>query len=161
MMNIAELKNTLATLDKRDQIMLGVLVVALVLYLLIGQIWLGVMDERDSLKNRVEANSKLISWMIPTVAAIQSANGGGGAKGASNMSLSQLAQQAAKKSNLKMSRFQPKGREGQVWLDKVPFEDVLSFLSTLEQQYSLSILNVSINSANNPGVVNARIKFMK
>lgn len=159
-MNIAEIKAQIAALDKRDQVMLGVLVIALVLYILIGQIWLGFMDEREKLNTRVEANDKLISWMMPAVASIKGSSGGS-SKGAANLSLSQLAQQAAKKSNLKMSRFQPKGREGQVWLDKVPFEDVLTFMSTLEQQYGVSVLNVAINSANSPGVVNARVKFMK
>ena len=159
-MSIQEIKAQIAALDKRDQVMLGVLATALVLYLLIGKLWLGVMDERDALAKRVEANDKLISWMTPVVSSIKGSSGGGN-RSSVNLSLSQLAQQASKKSKLKMSRFQPKGNEGQVWLDKVPFEDVLSFMSTLEQQYGVSVLNVAINSVNAPGVVNARVKFMK
>ena len=159
-MNISEIKETIAALDKRDQIMLGVLVIALVLYVLVGQIWLGLKDDRDLLAQRVAANDKLITWMEPAVATINNFKGTGN-RSSKNLSLSQLAQQAAKSSNLTMSRFQPKGNEAQVWLDKVPFEDVLSFLSTLEQQYSVNMQSVAINTANTPGVVNARVKFIK
>ncbi|MCK5880611.1 MAG: type II secretion system protein M [Sinobacterium sp.] len=158
-MTMNDIKAQIAALDKRDQIMLGVLAIACALYLLIGQIWLGIMDDRDMLARRVQANDSLIAWMTPAVATIKGK--GGVSRGGDNLSLSQLAQQAAKKSRIKMSRFQPKGNEGQVWLDKVAFEDVLTFISTLEQQYGVNMLNVAINSANNPGVVNARIKFMK
>jgi len=157
----AELKEKFAALDKRDQIMLGVLALALALYILVGQLWLGIMDSRDLMAKRVAANDKLITWMQGSVNEIMSLKGGGSASAADRLSLSQLAQQAAKKSNLRMSRFQPKGDEGQVWLDKVPFSDVLSFLVTLEQQYGVTVLSSSINTANQAGLVNARIKFQK
>ncbi len=159
--SFSSIKQKIEALDKRDQIMLGVLVVALVLYILVGQLFLGIMDERDRLAKRVDANNRLLTWMESAVDEIQQSSGGRSSSTNSRQSLSQLAQAAAKRSNMTMSRFQPKGEEAQVWLEKVDFADVLSFLSVLEEQYGVQVLNVSINSANQPGMVNCRVKFKK
>ena len=155
------LKQKFFALDKRDQGMLCVLVIALSLYILVGQIWLGLMDERDRLQNRINGNDKVIAWMQGAVSQIKRLQGGEATVSGSTLSLSQLAQQAAKKSSLRMSRFQPKGDEAQVWLDKAAFNQVLAFMATLEQQYAVQVISVSINSANQAGLVNARIKFKK
>ncbi|NRA41238.1 MAG: type II secretion system protein M [Pseudomonadales bacterium] len=154
------LRQKFLALEKRDQSMLIVLMVALVAYVLVGLIWLGLLDSKQQLENRVSANQQLIGSMQTTVSQIRQLQGNNPST-ANTRSLSQLAQQAAKKAELKMSRFQPKGDEAQVWLDKVPFDRLLVFMSTIEQQYAVTVLSVSMNSANQAGLVNARIKFTK
>ena len=78
------------------------------------------------------------------------------------MSLAQLAENAAKKSATRIARFQPKDdTEAQVWLEREEFNNIVSFLYTLEVENGLVLEDVAITSANAPGLVNLRLQFAK
>jgi general secretion pathway protein M len=54
-----------------------------------------------------------------------------------------------------ISRMQPQGDELQVWIDQAPFNDVLSWLQSLEKT-GISILDIDIAESNLPGQVKIR-----
>ena len=157
------LRSKFYSLEKRDQRMLLVAVVALFFYVLMDVIFLGAYDARERNKKRFEANSATLSWMTQAVAEIQQLKGSGAiSSGSANRTLSQIAESSAKRANFRMTRFQPKGdSEAQVWLDKIPFNSLLAFINHLEMTFSVSIETLAVNSTGEPGLVNARIKFKK
>ena len=149
-------------LEKREQITL--LGGAAVLILLgFWTFYVDLQDERKLYEKRNIKAESTLAWMNQAVATIQSNRGLGNHNAAfANKSLSQLSELAAKRSQLRFSRFQPKGdNEAQVWLDKIEFSQLLDFLARLELDYGVHVETLSINSANSPGIVNARIKFSK
>lgn len=150
-------------LEKREQLSLIGCVVA-VLLIFIWMFYTDMHAERDLYaKRNLKAESTLV-WMNQAVAQIKASQGGNraGAGNFSNQSLSQLSELAAKRSQLRFSRFQPKGDdEAQVWFDKIEFSQLLDFLARLELDYAVQVDTMSVNSANAPGLVNARIKFSK
>ena len=151
-------------LEKREQIILIGGLVAVV-FLAVCSFYLNLSDERDRYLKRTENGEETLLWMKQSVASIKAAKGVGGASASgefANKSLSQLSELAAKRSELRFSRFQPKGNtEAQVWFDKVSFSKLLDFLTRLELDYGVSVETMSVNAANGPGLVNARIKFSK
>jgi general secretion pathway protein M len=54
-----------------------------------------------------------------------------------------------------ISRMQPQGDELQVWIDQAPFNDVLSWLQSLEKT-GVSILDIDIAESDMPGQVKIR-----
>lgn len=40
---------------------------------------------------------------------------------------------------IKIARLQPQGQELQVWIDTVPFDDLLIWLATLSDQYGVQV----------------------
>ncbi len=151
-------------LEKREQlILIGGLLAAMVLGL--WSFYLDLSDERARYQERTLNAEETLVWMKQSVAAIKAAKGSGASNSGgefANKSLSQLSELAAKRSGLRFSRFQPKGNdEAQVWFDKVAFSKLLDFLTRLELDYGVSVETMSVNAANAPGVVNARIKFAK
>ena len=54
-----------------------------------------------------------------------------------------------------ISRMQPQGEELQVWIDQAPFNDVLSWLQSLEK-IGVSILDIDITASDLPGQVKIR-----
>ncbi|CAA0125877.1 Type II secretion system protein M [BD1-7 clade bacterium] len=149
-------------LEKREQIILiGGTIAAIATLIFYFYAELG--DETRLYQSRAKASSETLSWMESAVQTIQK-SGGGGAGNATfaNRSMSQLSQMAADRSNLRVTRFQPNGNdEAQVWFDRVAFNSVLDFLARLELDYGVTVETAAINSANSPGVVNARIKFSR
>jgi type II secretory pathway component PulM len=101
--------------------------------------------------------------MNQAVSDIQQLKGSGAVGSSSaNMTLAQIAESSAKRAGFRLTRFQPKDdTEAQVWLDKIAFSDLLSFLNQLEQVHNTSIETLAVNSAGEPGLVNARLKFKK
>ena len=149
-------------LEKRDQMAL-IGCVALVVIVLFWSFYTDLQSDRERYTKRNQKAESTLVWMQKAVATIKSSKGSAASSGEfSNKSLSQLSELAAKRSQLRFSRFQPKGdSEAQVWFDKVEFTKLLDFLTRLEVDYSVLVETMSINSANTPGLVNARVKFSK
>ncbi|NRB40360.1 MAG: type II secretion system protein M [Pseudomonadales bacterium] len=149
-------------LEKREQFaLIGCVVVVVIVSF--WSFYMDLHDQREMYNKRNQKAESTLIWLQQAVSTIQSNRGSGGSSSAfANKSLSQLSELAAKRSNLRFSRFQPKGdNEAQVWFDKVEFSQLLDFLARLELDYSVHVETMSINSANAPGIVNARIKFSK
>lgn len=149
-------------LEKRKQYLLVVGLVVVVFYLVYGVFYSGLINSRDDLIKRNIADTKTLIWMNETVQAIKSLRGSTGGVGLSDKSLSQLSELGAKRADVRIGRFQPKGdTEAQVWFDDVEFDKLVNYLACLELDYGLTIDELSINSSNTPGMVNVRLKFSK
>jgi len=152
-------------LEKREQYILVTGVVAVVVYLFYGVLYTGVVNDRDTYTKRNVSDTKTLAWMTDTVQTIGKLRGTSGVSGDARLrskSLSQLSEMGAKRSGIRIGRFQPKGEtEAQVWFDDVEFDKLLDFLARLELDYGLSIVDLSVNNSNAPGLVNARLKFSK
>lgn len=157
------MKEWFNSLEKREQIaLLGCAVV--VALLLVWSSFTDLQNEKAQYLKRNASADQTLAWMNQAVAQIKAAQGGGQSSSAdiSGKSLSQLSELAAKRSKIRFSRFQPKGEhEAQVWFDKIEFAKLLDFLARLELDYAVQVETMSVNSANTPGLVNARIKFTK
>ena len=158
------LKHWYDNLEKREQVILIIGVFFVLFYVGYGVLYLGLVEGRDRYKQQVIGGEETLAWVNSTVQEIQSArsNGSSFSSAMSDKSLSQISELAAKKSQIKISRFQPKSDiEAQLWLDKASFNQMIDFLSRLELDYGMSVKSLSVTSANSSGIVNARLKFGK
>ena len=161
-MNIVQQKFN--SLEKREQYILLLGAAFVIFYLVYGVFYSSLITEKDKYKKRVESTEETLVWMSEAVQTIKTLKKSSGTSSNSftGKSLSQLSEFAAKKSGVRISRFQPKGdSEAQVWFDRVEFDKLVDFLARLEVDYGVVIDTLSVTSANSPGLVNARLKFIK
>ena len=60
------------------------------------------------------------------------------------------------------SRVQPEGeKEVKVWIDDVPFDNLLRWLQELEQKYGISTSSAEIERSSAPGLVNVRVTLVR
>ncbi|MDP9139203.1 MAG: type II secretion system protein M [Pseudomonadota bacterium] len=60
------------------------------------------------------------------------------------------------------ARVQPEGeKEVKVWIDDVPFDNLLRWLQELEQKYGISTSSAEIERSSAPGVVNVRVTLVR
>jgi general secretion pathway protein M len=54
---------------------------------------------------------------------------------------------------------QPSGNGVRVQLEAAPFDTLITWLATLDQQYGLAVESITIDRAAKPGTVNANVTF--
>ena len=60
-------------------------------------------------------------------------------------------------SKIKIARLQPQGQELQVWIDTVPFDDLLLWLATLVEQHGIQVQIIELAREElAPGLVKVR-----
>ena len=139
----------------REQQLVGACAVVLVIGIFYWGIWTPISDaESDALKS-LTAQKSTLSYVKQTANKIVGLKQSGGQKGFSG-SLSAAVTQSAKSYGLEITRMQPQGNKIQVWMDEVPFDSLLGYLSELVQQKGLSLDNIDLAQSDTPGLVKVR-----
>lgn len=150
------------SLEKREQVLLAVGSVAIVFYLVYGVMYRGLVDSRDRYQRLNAEQQENLAWVRSTAPVIEAMHRSTARVETGDKSLAQLAEEAAKDAGVRISRFQPVNEtEAQVWLEQEDFSVVIAFLNRIETDFGLRLEDVSITSANTPGIVNVRVKFAK
>ena len=152
-------------LPRRDQQALMVLGIAVFLGILYFAIWRPAVSYHDSAVNSRENAEELLGWMQTNRASLQRLAGGISSsssasvdKPADGRALMALVTQTAGESGLSLQRFEPSGDDAiRVWLEKVPFGQVASWLEMLNIDNGVEIEQASMDRQNEPGLVSVRL----
>ncbi len=140
----------------------GVILIALILYLSVLEPF---QNKVKSLEQRVAAQKSDVVWMQQAareLAVLRRQSPGAGNK-AQGRSLLVLVDQSAKRNKLggSLKRVEPDGAARvRVWLERAPFDEVVKWLSELENQYQLQVESAVFDRTDAPGLVNARLVFL-
>ena len=149
------------TQTSRDQVAIVALLVAIILYVLVGMIYQPLQEKQAQLSVANESASEDLRWMLNAVAqykAVPTSQGSAQAGG----SLSQVIDASVRRAGLKIKRFQPSGdKQAQVWLENVPYAAAMTWLNELEVERGYSIDSASVTAASQSGHVNIRIRVAK
>jgi general secretion pathway protein M len=96
-----------------------------------------------------------LAWMQANRGLIGSA---GAAVRKPEDSLLSVANQSARSMGLSFKRYEPNGEKGlNLWLEKVSFNQVITWLATLERDYGVVTLDFSASRREEPGLVDVRV----
>ena len=154
-MNIASLKTWWQGLNLREQrLVMGVGAICL-LFLLYSLIWQPLNDNVANGKTRLESRQALLTWVTENTARYKSAKSVGGVKQSSG-SLSSIVNRTAERQQLTITRMQPQGEILLVWLDSVPFTQLLLWLESLANNEGLQVQAIDLSQGDNQGEVRVR-----
>jgi type II secretory pathway component PulM len=159
-----ELKARFDQLPQRQQWLVVIAAILVVVYIAVGLIYRPLAVKRDLLIQRNDGAERTLQWIRGAITEIKALRGSGNASAVagSGMTLSQLVESSAARHGLRVTRFQPSGDdEAQVWLDKVSFDSTVMMIDQLENHYGLHVMSVAVSGANAPGLVNVRLRFRK
>lgn len=152
-------------LDSREQLMVGVAAVVVVLFLLYLLVWAPLDNGHETLKTKVAAQRETVVWMEQSAQTLQQLKRtrGPGARGLGGKSLLAMADSTARSNGLgpALRRVEPEGsRNVRVWLENAPFDQVVKWLGTLHTTYGISTDSASLERvAETAGRVNARLSL--
>jgi general secretion pathway protein M len=154
-MNIASLKAWWQGLNLREQrLVIGVGAVCSI-FLLYSLIWQPLNDNVANGQTRLESRQALLTWVTENTARYQRAKSSGGVKQSSG-SLSSIVNRTAERQQLTITRMQPQGDILLVWLDNVPFAQLLLWLESLANNEGLQVQAIDLSQGDSPGEVRVR-----
>ncbi|PKF51404.1 type II secretion system protein M [Enterovibrio nigricans] len=144
-------------LSRREQRLLTVAMVALVL----ASLYWGVispLQARAELAKQQLANEKsLLTWVNSKgaeIEALRSVSGSGGQVSA--LPLNQSVTSSVKRFNLEILRLQPQREELQVWLKPMPFNSLLRWLDFLSKTHGVEVKFIDLGKTDTQGMVEVK-----
>lgn len=158
---MSALKTWYSGLQKREQNMVLALGIAMAILLVFLVVVLPLKKYFSNLNDDLSYYENQIVTVQKQVAAIKSA--GPAKANNANVSLNQLVNQSAKSFGLSFSRIEERERnkEIQLRLDNVEFDQLLRWISLLEQDRGLVVDTLRVSKKDTVGKVDASIKLIK
>jgi general secretion pathway protein M len=148
-------KSMFLQLSEREQRLVVISTVLVLVAIFYWGIWSPLNTSLEKNKVAVKNQTELIAWVQKNANRAVQLRSGGGNKTSFSGYLPQAVNQSASRMKIAISRMQPQGNELQVWIDQAPFNDVLSWLQSLEKT-GVSILDIDIAESKLPGQVKIR-----
>ncbi|HEY0975593.1 MAG TPA: type II secretion system protein M [Solimonas sp.] len=159
---LADLQNRLEALAPRERALVLLCAAVAAIALLYLLLWEPLAQARESRLQNLDT-ARALANRIEAVAA-QAQGGGASASVNRNISLLAAVDQTSRSPTLGKapSRLQPEGdREVKVWLEDVPFDNLLRWLSELDTRYGIGATSAEIERGSQPGTVSARLTLVR
>ncbi len=140
-------------LNAREQSLLIVMSVVIGIFLFYSLIWQPLNDNLAKAAKKLEKQQALLVWVQEKTQQYQQANPTTKHRGGS---LTGIVNRTARSKNINVTRMQPQGDDLQVWIDEVPFEQLLKWLEQLAMNEGVLIKAIDITKADSNGVVQVR-----
>ena len=156
-----QVKQWFTSLTQRERQMVLSAAAVIVLFI-IYQSWSSFTEHVDKLQDRVNNQQNIMSWMQQAANEVKQLRGSAGAseRPKGKQLLLGLIDRSAKQNNLgsNLQKVQPEGQQGvRVWLEKAAFDNIVIWLDNLQYQHGLVITDISVDSQDVAGAVNARV----
>ncbi|GAC17926.1 type II secretion system protein GspM [Paraglaciecola arctica] len=150
-----KLKSMYLQLSGREQRLVIISAILVLIAIFYWGIWSPLNTSLERGQVAVKNQTELLDWVQKNANKAIQLRSSGGKNASFSGSLLQAVNQSATRMKIAISRVQPQGDEIQVWIDQAPFNDLLSWLQSLEKT-GVSILDIDIAESDLPGQVKIR-----
>ncbi len=150
-----KLVSTFKQLNPRERLLVSVSAVLVIIALFYWLVWSPLDTAIERGEKNLANQQALLSWVQKNANRAIQLRGSAGSNRSFSGSLPQAVNQSASRMRIKISRMQPQGDELQVWVDQAPFNDVLSWLQSLEKS-GVIIMDIDLAETGDPGLVKIR-----
>jgi general secretion pathway protein M len=145
-------------LNNREQLIVTVLVVVLILALFMVTIYFPLLKKRDEAMLQYQNNAELLGWMVSVAPQAKGLSSSGDVATQSAQSMMNTVNQAAQTHQLKLDRVQPEGRNKlRVWLQDVSFDGMMRWLADLQDNSGIVVSSITIDGGKRSGIISARV----
>jgi len=135
--------------------------VAVLIAIFYGAIWAPIARAERNAQAALLRNREVANRLETIAVEVQQSHGA--AAGFINVPLLTAVDQASKRPELgkEPSRIQPEGdKEVKIWIDDVPFDQLITWMQILQQQYGISVASAELEKKGE-GLVNARLSLSR
>lgn len=120
-------------------------------------IWQPVTNRIAERERQVINQQQTLAWLKEKGQEVLAMQAGSGRQIDTSGTLDGVVNRTAFNQKIKIARLQPQGQELQVWIDTVPFDDLLLWLATLSDQHGVQVQIIEVARENlAPGLVKVR-----
>jgi general secretion pathway protein M len=142
-------------LKSSEQRLVAIMILIAVLLLFYSMVWQPLVNSTKATQQKVVRQQALLTWVKESTQRYQQSQKIG-ASASSNGSLSSIVNSSAGRNNISIARLQPQGEDLQVWIDEVPFTQLLNWLEFLANNEGLTVKSIDLSKADRAGVVKVR-----
>jgi general secretion pathway protein M len=160
---LAPLQSALAGLAPREQRLVLIGALALLLTLLFLTVWEPLVQHHQRQTLALD-DARALASRLELIGAEVAARRGNRPSIDRSASLLATVDRAARSGTLGVapSRLQPEGeREVRVWLDNLVFENLLQWIDELSSRHGVAVLTLDVERTGSPGRVNARLTLVR
>ena len=161
MEQLQALKARFEQLEQREQLLLTVAAMVIGIFIFVTLIYRPLSGSLDSARNAYHSENELRDWMQVKVAQLKQSSGTSStASKRGNRSASVVINQAASQNSIQISRSQPRSNnQYQIWLEDVPFNQLMVWLADLQTDYGIHVHAINISRAEDNGKVRVNLTF--
>ncbi|BBQ31624.1 GspM family type II secretion system protein ExeM [Aeromonas caviae] len=144
-------------ISAREQRLVAVGGSVLLIGLFYWAIWQPVANRIAERERQVVNQQQTLAWLKEKGQEVLAMQGGQGRQVDTGGTLDGVVNRTAFNQKIKIARLQPQGQDLQVWIDTVPFDDLLIWLATLSDQYGVQVQIIELaREGLAPGLVKVR-----
>ncbi len=140
------------SINQREKVMVSVCSLVIV----VAVVFWGViqpLNERSELaKNRIQSEKQLLSWVTDNAEKISTLRKQGGVVRTSTP-LNEVITTSTREFKIELIRVQPRGEMMQVWVQPLPFSQLVAWIAYLKEQQGVTVEFMDIKRAKQTGVV--------
>ena len=138
-----------------EQRLVAIMAIVVISFLFFSLIWQPLNEGITKTPQKIVRQQTLLTEVQEGTQRYQQAKINGGS-GQSNGSLSSIVNQSAGRHNITITRLQPQADDLQVWIDEVPFSQLLGWLEFLANREGLLVKSIDLGKTDEKGVVKVR-----
>ncbi|ELI6430734.1 GspM family type II secretion system protein ExeM [Aeromonas salmonicida subsp. salmonicida] len=120
-------------------------------------VWQPIANRIAERERQVLSQQQTLAWLKEKGEEVLAMQGGQGRQIDTSGTLEGVVNRTAFNQKIKIARLQPQGQELQVWIDTVPFDDLLIWLASLADQHGVQVQVIEVARENlAPGLVKVR-----
>ncbi|GAK85571.1 general secretion pathway protein M [Vibrio ponticus] len=134
-------------------VMIGSLV--LVFGVLYWGIYQPITQRAEQAQLNLNSEKQLLGWVSDQADKIVELRGNG-TKAISPLPLNQAISSSARRFDVEMVRVQPRGDEMQVWVQPLPFNQLISWVEYMQANHAIEVLFLDIDKSSQAGMVEVK-----
>ncbi len=143
-------------MNQREQLAVSILGMTLIFALFFLLLVMPLIKGREQAKNLYESRQEELAWMQGVAPQLIGKSNKEPLQ--NSQSMMNTVNKAAASFQLTLNRVQPEGdTKLRVWLEKVPFNGLMSWLNDLQLSNGIVASSVSIEADSSPGLVSAKV----
>ncbi|NQZ20820.1 MAG: type II secretion system protein M [Colwellia sp.] len=142
-------------LKTSEQRLVAIMAIVVIGFLFFSLIWQPLNEGITKAQQKIGRQQTLLTEVQEGTQRYQQAKRNGGS-GQSSGSLSSIVNQSAGRHNITITRLQPQADDLQVWIDEVPFSQLLGWLEFLANREGLLVKSIDLGKTDEKGVVKVR-----
>lgn len=145
------------SISSREQRLMAVGGSCLLIGLFYWIVWQPIANRIAERERQVLSQQQTLAWLKEKGEEVLAMQGGQGRQLDTSGTLEGVVNRTAFNQKIKIARLQPQGQELQVWIDTVPFDDLLIWLASLADQHGVQVQVIEVARENlAPGLVKVR-----
>jgi len=142
-------------LKSAEQRLVAILGVVVIVFVFFSFIWQPLNENIDKTQQKIARQQSLLTLVQEGTQRYQQAKKNG-ASTKSKGSLSSIVNRSAGRNNISIARIQLQGDDLQVWIEEIPFSQLLNWLEFLANKEGLLVKSIDLSRTDVEGVVNVR-----